>query len=145
MTNSIIPASRFQDAVEACVNDMRGQDENFYQTAQLAKIYWWAGRIRTLEYYLASAEIRTAEHKRFMEAVAQEYGMDVRRLYDARQRYLKVYKKGDSLKETVERAHSEFGGWSRILPSGKKDEEPVEPEEHTHVFICTKCGAHQQS
>lgn len=130
MTN--LPANHFQDAVEEVIKDLEGQDEMFYHDAQMRTIVWWIGRVKTIA--AASAEIRNgAERRKFIQAVAQGYKkLPKRRIYEA----LAVYKANavpsDSVLETSERIFQKFGGWSKALPSGKKDTAEVEPPKCSH-------------
>jgi hypothetical protein len=137
MTQALTP--HFQDAVESLLEDWRGQDEMFYHTAAQTKIYWYCGKVRSLEQAMSSAEIR-ANRTKFLGAVAKGYGMELRRLQEARAVYKKFYKPADSLKETCERIFQEVGSWSKALPA-KKEAEVEPPDDCQHLFICKKCGA----
>jgi hypothetical protein len=136
MTQSL---SIFQDRVSETISDLEGQDEMFYHDAQMRTIVWWIGRVKTIA--AASAGIKGAERRKFIQAVAEGYKkMPERRIYEALAVYQKFSKPSDSLKETCERIFQEAGSWSKALPSGKREEVAAEPPEHTCNFICPKCG-----
>jgi hypothetical protein len=132
MTN-ILP-SHFQDAVQALLDDWRGQDEMFYHDKSMRTIIWYVGKVKS---YLAAerdAEIRTHRQK-FMEAVCAEYGMQPRRLHEALAVYKKYAQPSDSLMETSERIFQAAGGWSKALPPKKE----AEVEEQ---LTCGRCPIH---
>jgi hypothetical protein len=127
-----------QERVEALIDDWKGQDEMFYHSKAMTTIAWHFGKVRSLE--VASAEIRTGERTRFMEAAAQAYGIDLRRLQEARQVYKHYYKQSDSLKETCERAFQDVGGYSKAIaklaaPKIVEQDGIVEP-------VCGHCAVH---
>jgi hypothetical protein len=127
-----LATTNFDERVALLVDDWKGQDEMFYHDRALRTIVWYVGKVKSLEG--AYAEIRSGEKTRFMAAVAQGYGMDLRRLQEAVAVYKKFSKPSDSLKETCERIFQEAGSWSRALPQ-KPEKQLAEPS-------CSHCKQH---
>lgn len=136
MSNTALIPSHFEDAVASLIVDWQGQDEMFYHDKAQLTIYWYCGKVRSLEEALRNADIR-AKTTQFMTATAQGYGIELRRLQEAREVYRRFYKPSDSLKETCERIFQEAGSWSKALPPKPEKQEKVEP-------VCDhKCSIHQ--
>jgi hypothetical protein len=133
--NEIVP--HFQEKVEALLDDWRGQDEMFFHSRSMQTIAWHFGKVRSLE--VASAEIRTGERTKFMAAAAKGYGIELRRLQEAKAVYKRYYKPSDSLQETCERAFQDAGGYSKAVAklSPPKPEKEVEEK-----LICGHCPLH---
>lgn len=133
--NALTP--QFQARVDSLIDDWKGQDEMFYHSRSMQTIAWHFGKVRSLD--VASAEIRAGERGKFMEAAAKAYGIELRRLQEARAVYKVYYKQSDSLKETCERAFQDVGGYSKAVAklAGPKPEKELE-EACKH-----KCNVHQ--
>jgi hypothetical protein len=130
---SNLPAKYFTEQVEALILDWKGQDEMFQHNKSQLTIYWYCGKVKSLEEVLKHADIRRKQTE-FMEAAAQGYGIQLRRLQEAREIYKRFYHPSDSLKETVERIFAECGTWSKALPA--------KAEKVAEEACCHKCPIH---
>jgi hypothetical protein len=133
MTQSL--DKHFDERVQLLLDDWRGQDEYFFHSRSMQTIAWHFGKVRSLEEALRP--IRSGQRQKFMEAAAQGYGVEVRRLQEARQVYRHYFKPSDSLMETCERAFQEAGGYSKAVAklAAPKEEKPVE-------LKCGHCPLH---
>jgi hypothetical protein len=133
-----LPATNhFQERVDLLIADWQGQDDFFYQSRSMQTIAWHFGKVKSLEQ--ACAEIGKGERTKFMEAAATGYGIELRRLQEARQVYKHYHKPADSLMETCERVYQDVGGYSKAIAKLAAPKETVEePKTCSH-----KCDIHQ--
>jgi hypothetical protein len=130
---AIIP-SHFQDALEACIADLDGQDEMFFHDSAMRTIIWYVGKAKSIVHW--SAEIRAQERGKFLEAVAVRQKVPMRRLQEAIAVYRREALPSDSVMETAERIFQKHGRWSKALPAKpEKQEEKVE-------LVCGRCPIH---
>jgi len=132
--NNLTP-NTFNDAVEACVADLDGQDEMFFHDSAMRTIVWYVGKAKSIVHY--SAEIRAQQRTQFLEAVAERKKIPLRRLQEAIAVYRKEAQPSDSVMETAERIFQRYGGWSKALPPKPAKEEAVEPAACSHS--CPRC------
>jgi hypothetical protein len=124
---------RFDDAVNALIEDWRGQDEIFFHQRAKQTIAWWIGRAKSLDE--AITEIRKPDRRKFVQSVCAAYGIQERRAYEALAVYRKYAKRGDdAVPEITERIFQDAGGWSKALPK-KEETAEVEPK-------CAHCKLH---